>query len=109
MPREPLDQEVETPAAAFGTDAPAPRGPPTDQIAQAQHAPDLAPGGVIQKTGRRPVAIEAPHRLTTGEQRAKAGLIDVVVPDIREPRVRPARTSRLVPHGTTVPPGSMRS
>ena len=108
MPGEPLDQEIEAPATAGRADASAPRWPSPHEVAQAQETPDLSPRGVIQQASCSPVAIEAPHRLLARQQGAEAGLIDVVVPDVREPLARPARALRLAAHGITVPPGPAR-
>jgi hypothetical protein len=102
---KPLDQEVEPPPATFRADSSAPLRPSPDQVAEAQQSPDLTPGGVIQQPGRCPVAIEATQRFPAFQKGPEALLVDVVVPDIREPMPRPAHESRLILHGITVPSG----
>jgi hypothetical protein len=102
---KPLDQEVETPPATLRADSSAPLRPSPDQVAEAQQSPDLPPRGVIQQAGRGPVAVEATPCFPAFQEGPEALLVDVVVPDIREPVSRPAHDSGLVRHGITVPPG----
>lgn len=104
---EPFDQEIEATTAAFGANAPPPRRPAPDQVAEAHEAPDLAPRGVLDQPSGRPVAVQTANRLPTSQHGAEELFVDVVVPDVRKPR-HSGTTVALdrVSHGLTVPPGA---
>lgn len=92
---QPRGQEIEPPSPANGADVSAPGAPPVDQALPAEQADDLRVRRVFDETDGGPVTVQPADGARSGEECAKGLLVDVVVPDLREP---PPRLHTLLGH-----------